>query len=86
MSSSNQRQHSLAHGAQRRPLPPQRLQQRPQLLLLVLASQPAAAAGVRRPAAQQAEALPHHAAAVRQRHLARDRRACPDAGAGPGGE
>lgn len=83
---SNQRQQSLADGPQWRPLPPQRLQQRAELLLLVLAGQPAAAAGLRRPAAQQAQALPDDAAAVRQRHLARDRRARPHAGAGTGGE
>lgn len=83
---SNQRQQSLADGPQRRPLPSQRLQQRAELLLLVLAGQPAAAAGLRRPAAQQAQALPDDAAAVRQRHLARDRRARPHAGAGTGGE
>lgn len=83
---SNQRQQSLADGPQRRPLPSQRLQQRAELLLLVLAGQPAAAAGLRRPAAQQAQALPDDAAAVRQRHLARDRRARSHAGAGTGGE
>lgn len=86
ISHSKQRQQSLPHGAQRRPLASQRLQQRPQLLLLLLAGQPAAAAGLRRPAAQQAQALPDHPATVRQRHLARDRRARPHAGARTGGE
>lgn len=83
---SNQRQQSLSDGTQWRSVPSERLQQRAELLLLVLAGQPAAAAGLRRSAAEQTQALPDHAAAVRQRHLARDRRARAHAGAGTGGE
>lgn len=83
---SEQWQQSLSHSPQWRPLPTQRLQQRAKLLLLLLAGQPAAAAGLRRTAAEQAQALPHHPAAVRQRHLARDRRARTHVGARPSGE
>lgn len=83
---SNQRQHALADGAQRRSVSSERLQQRAELLVVVLAGQPAAAAGLWRSAAEQTQALPDDAAAVRQRHLARDRRACAHAGAGTGGE
>lgn len=83
---SDQRKQPLSHGAQRRSVPAQRLQQWPQLLVLLLAGQPAAAAGLRRPTAQQAEAFPHDPAAVRKRHLARNWRARPHAGARTGGE
>lgn len=83
---SNQRQQSLSDSTQRRSISSERLQQRAELLLLVLTGQPAAAASLRRSAAEQTQALPDDAAAVRQRHLARDRRARAHAGAGTGGE
>lgn len=69
VSRSNQWQQPLSYSAQRRSISSKRLQQRSQLLLLILAGQPAAAAGLRRPAAQQAQALPHNPTAVWQRHL-----------------
>lgn len=45
------------------------VQQRTVLFLFLLAGQPAAAGHVRRSPAEQAEAVPDHAAAVWQRHL-----------------
>lgn len=65
----NQWKQPLTYSAQRCAVASQWLQQRPQLLLVLLTGQSAAASGVRRPSAQQAQALSHDSAAVRQRHL-----------------
>ncbi|KAM6057909.1 protein CBFA2T3 isoform 8-T8 [Chlamydotis macqueenii] len=70
---SDEREQPLADRHQWGPVHPQRVQQRAGHLLQRLPLHPPAPAGLRRPPALQAQALPHHAAAVRQRHLPRDR-------------
>uniref|UniRef100_A0A803Y6I4 CBFA2/RUNX1 partner transcriptional co-repressor 3 n=1 Tax=Meleagris gallopavo TaxID=9103 RepID=A0A803Y6I4_MELGA len=69
-SRSDERQQPLAHRHQRGPVHPQWVQQRAGHLLQRLAVHPPAPTGLWSPAAQQTQAVPHHPAAVRQRHLA----------------
>ena len=83
---SDERQQPLAHGHRRRPVHAQWLQQWPGHLMHGRTVHTAAAPSLWGPAAQQAQALPGHPAAVRQRHLPRDRGACAHAGAGARGE
>lgn len=75
---SAQRDKPFAPDAQWGTVPPPAVRQRPCLLLLLLPDEPAAPRHLRRPAAQQAEALPHHPPAVRQRHFSGDRGEGPD--------
>jgi len=63
---SAQRDEPFPPNAQRGTVPTPALWQRPGLLLLFLTDQPAAPGHVRCAAAQQAETLPHHPAAVWQ--------------------
>ena len=83
---SNQRHEPFAHSLERRPVAAQRLQQRALLLFLLVSGESAAAPSLRRQAAQQAETVPHHLAAVWQWHFARDRRASPHPRPRPGGK
>ncbi len=82
---SDQWDQSLAADAQRHSLAASALQQRPFIIIFLLSGQSAASSHLRRAAAEQTQALPHNTAAVRQRHLARDRRERPEPGAGAGG-
>lgn len=77
---------SFSHVAKRCSIHSQWLQQRASHVLDGLAVQPAAPARLRSPAALQTEALPDDAAAVRKRHLARDRRESAQPRVGPGGK
>lgn len=86
LSYSDERQQPLTHGHPRCPVYAQWLQQRPSHLIHSLAVHTAPAPGLRGAAAQQTQAVPHHPAAVWQRHLARDRGARAHTGAGTGGE
>lgn len=61
---SAQRNKPFPPNTERGPIPTPEVQQRPFLILLLLADQPAAPSHVWGPAAQQAEAFPHHPAAV----------------------
>lgn len=84
-SRSDQRESSLPSHPERSAVAAAEVQQRAVLLLLLVAGQPAAAGHLRGSPAQQAEALPDHAAAVWQRHLPRDRGQRPQPRPGPGG-
>lgn len=86
LSYSDERQQPLTDGHPWCPVYTQWLQQWASHLIHRLAVHTAPAPSVRGAAAQQAQAVPHHPAAVRQRHLARDRGACAHAGVGAGGE
>lgn len=86
LSYSDERQQPLTHGHPRCPVYAQWLQQRPSHLIHRLAVHTAPAPGLRGAAAQQTQTVPHHPAAVWQRHLTRDRGARTHTGAGTGGE
>lgn len=83
---SDQWKPSFPANPQRSAISTSALQQWSILFLFLVAGQPAAAGHLRGAPAEQAQALPDHAAAVWQRHLSWDRRQCPKPSARPCGK